>query len=431
MPAHAADISLSDGCTLTGELSAMDAAGTITLVSPLSEKPLLLLGKMVKHVGFKNTATGASDIPGQRVELINGDVLPVTIQSLDDAGMKVSSPDMGEVWVPRDLIASIQLGVFAERLIYSGGNNLDGWEQQSGQQPWTAEDGGLLAEGSGNLTREVEMPEKFILRFRLEWSQQPNFRLAFADTAPGEGGISDRYYFDFNGAGLSLYRDSKALHKSKPIMMLGRAADRFSGNSLQVEIRGDLGRGLLHLYLDGILEGRFTDPLPDVPRGSGLTLTNRAPQNSNQRISGIQVAEWDERSDRHRSEERGDGSSDAMIGRYGERFGGRLVAIRKEGDSTVYEFKSDFQKEPLLLPESEVSTVFFAGEDEESAATGGSDGLILRLRGNGELKLASCVFGAETVKAKHPLLGALELERTGITALEKRDIPKANPVENP
>ncbi|MDP4722505.1 MAG: hypothetical protein NWS48_14890 [Akkermansiaceae bacterium] len=426
LPVQAADISLSDGCSLTGELMAMDDSGTITLVSSLSKKPLLLLGEMVKHVGFEENTASESEIPGQRVELINGDVLPVTINGLDDAGMKASSPDLGEVWIPRELISSVQLGIFAEKEIYSGGDSLTGWEQKGGTQVWTADSSGLTAEGSGTLTREVEMPEKFILRFRMERTQQPNFRFAFADTAPGKGGIDDRYYFDFNGSSLSIFRDSKELRKSKPIMMLGRAADRFSGNTLEVEIRGDLGRGLLHLYLDGTLEGRFTDPLSDIPNGSGLTLTNRASQNSSQTISQIQLVEWDERSDRHRSEERGDGTSDAMIGRSGERWGGKLLSIRPEGDTTVYEFKSDFQKEPLLLPESEVSTIFFEGSEESSSD---KEGLILRLRGNGELKLASCVFESETVKAKHPLLGEVEVNRAGITALEKRDIPKANPVE--
>lgn len=426
LPIHAADVSLSDGYTLSGELVAMDDAGTITLLSPLSEKPLMLRGEMVKRVAFKEAPVSFTEIPGQRVILSNGDILPAVIHELDEEGMKASSPDFGDVWIPRNIISSIQLGIFAENLIYSGGDDLAGWEQQGGSDSWSAGDGGFVAEGPGSLWREVEMPEKFILRFRLEWSKQPNFRVTFADTQPGKNGIADRYYFDFNGSSLSVYRDSKALRKSKPIMILGPWSDRFSGNSLDVEIRGDLKRGLLHFYLDRSLEGRFVDPLPNIPKGSGITLTNRAPQNSGQKVSDIQIAEWDERGDRHRSEERGDGSSDAMIGRYGERFGGKLVSIRKEGDVTLYEFKSAFQKAPLLLPESEVSTIFFAGDEKLKSDKGG---LILRLRGYGEMRFVSCVFGADTVKAAHPLLGNIEIQRTGITSLEKRDIPKAKPIE--
>lgn len=427
LPLQAADISLSDGCRLTGELLAMDADGTITLASPLSQKPLLLLGEKVSHVGFKTQVNKESELPGQRLELINGDILPVTISRLDEAGMLVVSPDMGEVWIPRNLISALQLGVVEENLVYSGGDDLSGWNSQGNEESWVPEDGWLVAQDSGSLVREVDLPEKFILRFRLKWSQQPNFRLTFADPSPEKSSKVERYYFDLNSSNLSILRDSEELRSPKPIMMLGRTANRFSGNVLEVEIRGDLTRGLLHLYLDGVLEGRFADPLPQIPRGSGLSITNRAPQNSVQKISEIEVAEWDERGDRHRSEDRGDGSADALIGRYGERFGGELLSVTKDGDARIYEFKSDFQKEPLLLPESEVSTVFFAdGENEESRDGGG---LILRLRGNGEMKLSSCVFGKETVEAVHPLLGAVKVKRDGITALEKRDIPKANPIK--
>lgn len=426
LPLHAADVSLSDGNSLSGDLVSMDTEGTITLVSPLSKKPLLLVGKKVRHVGFDSEAGSDSEIPGQRVELTNGDVLPVTINSLNNEGMSVVSPDLGDVWIPRNSVSALQLGVFEERLVYSGGDDLSGWKRKGSEESWVPEGGKLVAEKNGSLTREVELPEKFIIRFRLEWSQKPNFRLTFADPDPKKNSRVERYYFDLNSSSLGILRDSEGLRKPKPIMLLGRNANRFSGNTLDVEIRGDLSRGLLHLYLDGVLEGRFTDPLTDIPRGSGLSITNRASRKNGQKISGIQVAEWDERSDRHRSEERGDGDTDAMIGRFGERFGGKLVSVRKDGDASIYEFKSDFQKEPLLLPDSEVSTVFFANKEDASRDSGG---LILRLRGNGEMKLSSCVFGKETVKAEHPLLGAVEVKRSGITALEKRDIPKANPIK--
>lgn len=426
LPVMGADILLSDGSTLSGELVAMDDAGTVVLDSPLSEKPLMLRGDRVKQVGFKGEGGAAGEVSGQRVELTNGDVLPVTIQSLDDEGMKVSSQDAGELWIPRGAISSVQLGVFDEKLVYSGGDDLDGWEQQGGRESWISEGEGLVAESSGSIMRDVDLPEKFILRFRMGWSKQPSFRLFFADTLPGKSGSADRYFFDFNGASISIHRDSEALGKSKPMMVLGRTGELIAENMADVEIRGDLERGFLHLYLNGSLQGRFADPLPNVPRGSGITLMSRSPQNSLLTISDIQVAEWDERSDRHRGEERGDDSSDAMIGRYGQRFGGKLLGIRTEEGRTMFEFKSDFQKAALVLPESEVSTVFFRGEKDFSADGGG---LVLRLRGAGELQLSSCVFEPEKVSAVHPLLGEIQVNRAGITALEKRDIPKAKPIK--
>ena len=141
------------------------------------------------------------------------------------------------------------------------------------------------------------------------------------------------------------------------------------------------------------------------------------------------IFEWDDRGDRHRSEDRGDGKTDSLIGRYGERFGGDLESIRRDGASTVYVFKSDFQKEPLELPEEEVSIVFMGGQGEpsQSAVTGD---LILSLRGQGTMRVSRCVLKADSAKVEHPLLGSLEFGRAGISSLERIWKPKAKPLND-
>jgi hypothetical protein len=95
----------------------------------------------------------------------------------------------------------------------------------------------------------------------------------------------------------------------------------------------------------------------------------------------------------------------------------------------VYVFKSDFQKEPLELPEEEVSTLFLGGQGKPSkSATSG--GLILGLRGLGSMRVSSCVIEGDSIKVAHPLLGSLEFGREGISSLERIWTPKAKTVNN-
>jgi hypothetical protein len=141
------------------------------------------------------------------------------------------------------------------------------------------------------------------------------------------------------------------------------------------------------------------------------------------------ILDWDDRGDRHQSEERGDGKLDSLIGRYGERFGGNLESIRAVGASTVYVFKSDFQREPLELPEEEVSTLFLGGQGKPSKSTT-TGGLILGLRGQGSMRVSSCVLVGASVKVEHPLLGSLEFGREGISSLERILIPKEKSAKN-
>ena len=101
---------------------------------------------------------------------------------------------------------------------------------------------------------------------------------------------------------------------------------------------------------------------------------------------------------------------------------------RKAGQGQVFRFKSDFQNDPLEIPESDVSTVFFASKDAKAPAAVDHP-FLLRLRGDGVLSVSSCRFNEETDAAAHPLLGKLEFRREGIVALErpKPKKPKAAP----
>lgn len=427
--ATAADVSLTGDGKLTGEVVAMDGSGTITLVSPVSKKPLLVNGSRVKSVNF-GTAEDSSGIPDQRVELINGDVLPVRVDGLNDAMLMVASPDLGNFSVPRELIDSVRLGVVPERMVYNGTDSTDGWKQDAGgARNWETENGHYLATGQGMISRDVKLPEKFILRFQLDWETHPNFRMFFAGPSIPPGERANRYYLQFSGSGFEIRREMMGDARFTPIVLLSRTPEEFPGSTLKVELRVDRSIGLLKLYLNGQLEGRYTDPIPDIPDGGHIAMISQAPQESEQTVSGFEILEWDDRGDRHKSEDRGDVETDSLIGRFGERFGGNLTRIRKDDGGTVYYFKSDFQKDLIELPEEEVSTVFFAKTDED-AIHREMEGLILRLRGGGEMRVSACEFGTKTVKAVHPLLGALEIDRAGITSLERREIPKAEPVED-
>lgn len=423
--AIAADVSMKGEAKLTGEITGMDADGTILLVAPVSAKPLLIKGDQVIKVDF-----GVSDektlLPDQRLELTNGDILPVRVNSMDDGLLRVESPVFGQLAIPREAVSSLQLGIIAEKMIYSGPEDFSGWKRnEGGEQAWDHEEGGFVAKGQGTLSRDVFLPEKFILRFSFAWRNHPNFQFGFAE---GTNAGAEKYLMEFGGSGLALYRES-AKRARTPIVLLARTPEQLAQRRMEVEIRGDRSRGLLELRIDGELEGRYTDPVQPIPDGTGISLVSRAARASEQTVSDIRILEWDDRGDRHRSEERGDGKSDSLIGRYGERFGGNLEGIRDTAGAKVYLFKSDFQKEPLELPEEEVSTVFLSGETKASTSDN-EGGLILNLRGNGSMRVSSCKFDGDFVKAEHPLLGALEFARSGIASIERIWIPKAKPVKN-
>ena len=426
--AYAADVSLVGDGKLTGEVVSMDSSGTITLASPVSQHPLLVNGARVESVNF-GLEDAKFPLPDQRVELINGDVLPVQVDGLDETMLQVSSSDLGSFGIPRKMVDSIRLGMVPERVVYEGHDSASGWIRDSGgARNWEIKDGQYLATGQGTISRELALPEKFILRFQLNWQAHPNFRMYFAGPATQPNEQANRYYLQFSGSGFEIRRELMAKSRYTPIVLLSRTPEDFPDGKLVVELRVDRTTGLLQLSLNGQIEGRYLDPVPEIPSGGMITMVSQAPQDSEQSVTNLEILEWDDRADRHRSEDRGDTKLDALIGRFGERFGGSLAQIRKDDSGAVYLFKSDFQKDLIELPEEEVSTIFFASPEGKRKKPK-AEGLILRLRGGGDMRVSTCEFGQNKVTAIHPLLGEVSIDRAGITSLERKNIPKAQPVE--
>eukprot|EP00903_Cladosiphon_okamuranus_P004037 g4035.t1 len=345
----------------------------------------------VREITFEPGETDFG-IPDQRLTLVNGDVLPVTVTGLAGDMLTASSPDLGTLEIPRDAVDTLQLGIVPTRVVFSGPEGLGGWIlDSSNQQAWEIRNGRFLARENGTIARDVALPEKFIIRFRLSWKNRPNFRFFFADPLKDAGERVNRYFLQFAGAGMELKRESTGASRYSTVALIDRPPERFSRNSMEIEIRMDRSTGLIQFYLDGELEGRYADRISDIPAGSGIAFQSQAPPESEQEIRNIEVLEWDDRGDRHRSEERGDGREDSLIGRFGERFSGGLTAIREGEEGAVYVFKSDFQKERIELPEEEVSTIFFAGGKEKDFSE--MEGLVVKLRGGGEIRVSACEFG--------------------------------------
>ena len=97
--AFADKLRLGTDARLSGIVRSINEQGSIELVSPLSDEPLRLQADAVEKVEFSTPAPTAN-FPETLVELANGDLLPVSIESLDDTQLKVTTADMGTFSIP-------------------------------------------------------------------------------------------------------------------------------------------------------------------------------------------------------------------------------------------------------------------------------------------------------------------------------------------
>lgn len=424
-------VTLADGASrLTGDVRSIDAQGVVELASPLSPGPLRLRGEALEKVAFGGDRAEAVEPPGALVELAGGDLLPVNIEGMDERLLTVDSPDAGRLQIPREHVASMQLGVRRLRAVYAGPRALEEWTGAPGDpRNWAFEDGALVAKGPATAAAKFPLPRKFILRFTLSWEarEAPNFQCSFADPLQGKGKARDRYYLQFNGAGLEIKREASQGGRYSSIAQLNRAPGLYPERRLQVELRVDRTDSRVRLFLNGEPEGEFIDHVARPPSGSGVVFVCNSP-GGGMAIRDISIEEFDDARARHHSEERGDPARDALISREDDRWGGRLLGIRRtgEGGGAVFRFKSDFQEAPLEVPEEEVSTVFLAPAATR-AADGGAHSFVLRLRGEGSLRVSSCRFDGAVVNAVHPLLGPVALRSEGVVSLERAAPAAAKP----
>src|SRR5690606_1773196 len=120
--------------------------------------------------------------------------------------------------------------------------------------------GALRIEGAGRLSRDMELPEQYVIRFMLNWRNNPNLRVFFSDPLVSINQQADRYMLQFGVSGLEIKRESTTGRRYTTIAALSRQPDQFPGNRMAVELRVDRRRGLIHLYLNGEYEGRHQDP---------------------------------------------------------------------------------------------------------------------------------------------------------------------------
>ena len=429
---RADDVMMDGGARLTGTVRSIDEAGGLELASDLSPGPVMLSRDVVRRVSF-SAKSAAAKAPGALVELANGDLLPATIESFDDRILTITSPQAGRLEIPRAALKSLEIGVRQRSVVYAGPRNLEEWSGDEGEaRNWVFEHGSLIANGLASASRNFALPQQFILRFTLKWQarQIPNFQIYFADPLKEKGVPCDRYYMNFNNAGFEVKREAVKGKHFTSLHSINRNPGQCPNQELRVELRVDRKASRFHLVLNDEPEGDFVDLSPPLPDGTGITLVSNAQNGSPQEISNIEILEFDGTHLRHHAEDRGDPKTDSLISREDDRWSGHLAEIRHDDAGPLFRFKSESAAEPLEIQATDVSTVFFAAQDDKKDKDDPKDKtpdaaqahpLVLRLSGEGALRVASCVFTEDKVSAVHPLLGPLSLRRDGIVAMERAD----------
>ena len=418
LPVHADEVILTEGSRLSGTVTAMADDGRISLNSPLSFEPFQLKSEQIERVLFAQ-GKGPADDSDAMLVLANGDQFPCELLGIDPKLVRVRTVFAGPLEIPRDRVSTVQLGVRPRKIIYKGPTD-NGWNIRSG---WRYEPKGFVADGGGTISRVFDIPGSFALRFRMAWKTTPNLQVYFADELMETGGKADRYQFSFDGSGgFKLVRQQSGdSYPYKDMHAIRRSPDDYADSQVDVEIRVDRQLQKVHLLLNGEEEGEYGDPLKVTPPGKGIMFQSKIGADDEMTISNIEVREWDATAVRHQNEKRGDETRDVVITRTSNRGTGEIIGMRDSKDGPLVLYKNPHNPEPMELPASDVSTLFFAKPAQPAVAKSPAPWQI-SLRGRGGLALSGCSFTGESLAAEHPLLGKLAIRRDAIARLERKAV---------
>ena len=404
-------ISLKDGSTLRGTVRSIDGNRKVVIDSDISAEPVELRASALRSINFEVKAGELHSDP-ELLHLVNGDILPGALRSLDNEKLVFRTWFGGDLTIKRANTRSIDFGVTPQKLVYTGPKPLTEW---SDNDDWEWEEGRLICDTSGTISAENLLPRQFILRFRLDWETGPNFRIYFCDDYLKRTGNADRYYFELNSMGSQLKRQTtEGGRRWHTLAQSHRRPEEFRGRGVDVELRVDRERRQIYVYLNGEKLQRTPDPIDNFPTGTGIMLQSQAGGDLKNIVSRLEIYEWDAITELRRDEGHDDPETDGLVDVDGQHLSGSAVRLEDHTGKSHVVFRSPFNDKPLTVATTRISSLYFK---RPPAADGGEAPIQFNLRGGGKLQLASLELGEEQLKATHPLLGPLNLDRASLEQL--------------
>ncbi|HEY8961518.1 MAG TPA: hypothetical protein VIM57_04870 [Luteolibacter sp.] len=390
------------------------------------------------------------------IDLVNGDRIPGTLTALDDHRITIDTPFAGPVTLPRDRVAMIAPNPTGGRVLYTGPFSPEGWtvigsgetgvsqEQENAPEPrkparevpgWSHAGGAWYNRFPASvLKRDVELPDRSIVRFQLAWKNRIALALAFhADfkdlTKPGEApedskrvDVSTQSYPKHFGRAyvLNLYQNYVVLYRSgydpdgKPIverLQSGGTNIRLpETGEARVELRCNRTTGEISLYLNDEFATQWTEAGEGgyaAPGGGIGFISAGGPV----RLSEMSVAQWNGMPDSARSLQT-DEQDVILLANGTDRFAGEITGLR-DGNLTVKARYGNFQ-----FPLSEVAEIRIARN--KLAKPGAQSQASTRIRFQPLGSIAGVVESgtADHLRFLSPLAGKLEIDLDYVVMLD-------------
>ena len=250
---------------------------------------------------------------------------------LDDDSLTLETAYAGNLTLKRSMVSA--LDIYSESPnFYNGPTGPEGWVASSGEveESWTFRDRAMISKGTTGIARQVNFPDRSVIKFTVGWKTSPSFKILFLSNTGDTENPSAAFNLSVRSSYVSLYH-SAGLQR--------RNLFSESTNSLQsvqeAEISIYLDKaedGASALYIGGERVGSWSGVDASADMGDWLHFVPQ--RNDIMRFSNISVAQWDGNlPDAKSTQEK---TSDDE---FGDNLTGQKITLAN-GDSVIGEIKT-------------------------------------------------------------------------------------------
>lgn len=408
-------VELESGDRFVGKVTGMDE-DRILLKTQYREEALEIHSNQLSRLTLEGDVAQELPTSSTVFRLRNGDSFPGTLLNLTSDQLLIKTWFAGELTIDRTAIASIQCNAHPQKFLYPELAQGPEWTP-SDEGSWRFADKALLSVSRGIIGQQFPLPESYLLKLNLESSSKLNLRIHLgASEARLEG---DRYLIEISGDTLTLKRVALTPEGKEKTKILAEFADystalqRRSPNSLPLEVFLDRERRLIQIYLDGqrIAPG-YDDLVP--PSGQFIIFESLTSSRGHNKISTLQILEWDPQLQRLREEEPTNKKIDSVTVADGDRYLGELLSSSGSDSELSFLVKTKLSPEPVEIPLQHCAVIHFSESERPILKTAP---FMIDLLPRGRLTLSPKEMKPTQINAKHPLMGQLQIDRQAIGAL--------------
>ncbi len=444
--------------TLHGTFLTFDKAGKLLWKNSESPDPIVFDTAKLNRIVINHNKANRSITYKSAVHLVNGDIIPGSIQSANRTTITLDTDHLGKITIPLNSVHQISTTPFGGKLLYYGPLNQDGWkivpystpakkdkkadkktdkkEKQTKETSWYYIANSWYSGSKKNsyLVRKNALPDQCSLSFNVAWKGNLYIEVILhADFAPPKytgdkkinlstGTVGHAYVLTLSSHSASLASISfdengqpkiNRLSNNRPNLSLAEQSDS------HIEIRLDKPHKSILLYTDGEYKGKWDLGENYEGKGNDLAFSPTLYNKSQFRISEVAIAKWNGMKDSAKSMSSSD--RDVILLSNGiDRFSGTFQSIKND----TVNFQGTFNNN-LSIPIHDVQEIHLATKNLKSTkenTESASEGIYFYIYPYGRITgTPSAIKDApkpHLIQIKTPLLGNLQLDTRYINLID-------------